>query len=103
MSAFRRACNAIQSPHRRVKGDLEHLRVLHLAASTVEADVEAALALLLSAGKPITADATKALAFTTVVAMPALGERFLSALPLRTESILRYVRSDSAAEPLTTP
>ena len=50
-----------RSPHRGLKGDLEYLRILHLAASTLEADVEAALALLLADGKAITADAVKAL------------------------------------------
>ena len=58
---FRRAYDAIQTPHHGLKGDLEYLRILHLAASTIEADVEAALALLLAEGKPITADAVKAL------------------------------------------
>jgi len=37
--AFRCAYDAIQSPHRGLKGDLEYLRILHLAASTFEADV----------------------------------------------------------------
>ena len=59
--AFRRAYDAIQAPHRGMKGDLEYLRVLHLAASTMEADVEAALQLLLAEGKAITSDAVKAL------------------------------------------
>ena len=40
---FRRAYDAIQTPHHGIKGDLEYLRILHLAASTMEADVEAAL------------------------------------------------------------
>jgi hypothetical protein len=63
--AFRRAYDAIQSPHHGIKGDLEYLRILHLAASTIEADVDAALALLLADGKAITADAVKALVSTT--------------------------------------
>jgi hypothetical protein len=58
---FRRAYDAIQTPHRGTKGDLEYLRVLHLAASTLEADVEAALELLLAEGKEVTSDAVKAL------------------------------------------
>ncbi len=41
---FRRAYDAIQTPHHGTPGDLEYLRILHLAASTLEADVEAALA-----------------------------------------------------------
>lgn len=59
--AFRRAYDAIQTPHRGTPGDLEYLRVLHLAASTLEADVQAALELLLAEGKEVTSDAVKAL------------------------------------------
>jgi hypothetical protein len=58
---FRRAYDAIQTPHHGLKGDLEYLRILHLAASTLEADVEAALTLLLADNKPITDDAVKLL------------------------------------------
>jgi hypothetical protein len=58
---FRRAYDALQTPHPGVPGDLEYLRLLHLAASTLEADVEAALSLLLAEGAPVTADAVKAL------------------------------------------
>lgn len=58
---FRRAYDSIQSPHHGVKGDVEYLRILHLAASTLEADVEAALAQLLAEGKAISADTVKAL------------------------------------------
>jgi hypothetical protein len=61
---FRRAYDAIQTPHHGTKGDLEYLRLLHLAASTLEADVEAALQLLLADGKAITSDAVKALVAT---------------------------------------
>jgi len=62
--AFRRAYDAIHSPHRGVKGDLEYLRILHHAAGNVEADVEAALTLLLAEGAVITADAVKGLIAT---------------------------------------
>lgn len=58
---FRRAYDAIQTPHHGVKGDLEYLRILHHAATSMEADVEAALSLLLTDGKPLTASAVKAL------------------------------------------
>ena len=72
--AFRRAYDAIQTPHLGLKGDLEYLRILHLAASTLEADVDAALVLLLAENKPITADAVKALvAATTTIDVPDLG------------------------------
>lgn len=38
--AFRRAYDAIQTPHHGLEGDLEYLRILHLAASTIEADID---------------------------------------------------------------
>lgn len=57
---FRRAYDAIQTPHKGLSGDLEYLRILHLAATTFEADVEAALELLLDAKEPITAERVKA-------------------------------------------
>lgn len=58
---FRRAYDAIQSPHHGTPGDLEYLRILHLAASTLEADVEAALVMLLEDHRSITSDAVKAI------------------------------------------
>ena len=71
---FRRAYDAIQSPHHRLKGDLEYLRILHLAASTLEVDVAAALTLLLADGKAVTADAVKALvSATTTIDVPDLA------------------------------
>jgi hypothetical protein len=63
---FRRAYDAIQTPHHGTKGDLEYLRILHLAASTMQADVEAVLALLLTAGEPVTSEAVKARVTTTL-------------------------------------
>ena len=70
---FRRAYDAIQTPHHGLKGDLEYLRILHLAASTIEADVEAALALLLADSRAITADAVKLLASAaTTIDVPDL-------------------------------
>jgi len=73
--AFRRAYDAIQTPHHGVKGDLEYLRILHLAATTMEADVEAALTLLLTEGKAINADVVKALVASrggNIIAVPDL-------------------------------
>ena len=73
---FRRAYDAIQTPHRGLKGDLEYLRILHLAASGLEADIEAALVLLLADGKPMTADAVKLLVTTTTtIDVPDLAPR----------------------------
>ena len=58
---FRRAYDAVQTPHHGVKGDIEYLRILHLAASTLEVDVETALKLLFAEGKAISADHVKAI------------------------------------------
>ena len=58
-SVFRVAYDEIQARHPGTRGDLEYLRILHLAASTMEADVAVALSLLQMAGTPITADAVK--------------------------------------------
>jgi hypothetical protein len=73
--AFRRAYDAIQTPARGTKGDLEYLRILHLAASTMEADVAAALSLLQTTGAAITADAVKAMiaATPTSIDVPMLA------------------------------
>lgn len=72
---FRRAYDAIQTPHHGVKGDLEYLRILHLAATSMQADVEAALSLLLTDGKPVTASSVKALvaASAATIEVPVLA------------------------------
>lgn len=71
---FRTAYDAIQAARPGTKGDLEYLRILHLAASTMEADVAAALAQLQTAGTPITVDAVKALtAPAAAIEVPALA------------------------------
>jgi hypothetical protein len=71
---FRAAYDAIQAARPGTKGDLEYCRILHLAASTMEADVAAALAQLQAAGTPVTVDAVKALtAPAAAVAVPALA------------------------------
>lgn len=75
---FRRAYDAIQTPHRGTKGDLEYLRILHLAASTHEADVEAALELLLGEGGAVTSEAVKAI----VLAAPQNEVPALSLAPV---------------------
>lgn len=59
---FRRAHDAIHDARgsaSTVKADLEYLRILHLAATTLEADVEAAIELLLREQRPIRADVVK--------------------------------------------
>ena len=71
---FRQAYDALQTPHRGTKGDLEYLRILHLAASTMETDVAAAITLLQAEGKEITADAVKALVMApTSIDVPHLS------------------------------
>jgi transposase InsO family protein len=79
---FRRAYDAIQTPHHGIKGDIEYLRILHLAASTLEADVEAALSLLFTEGKSISADAVKALvAAKTTIEVPHLAPQTVDLTP----------------------
>ena len=56
---FRQAYDALQALHAGTRGDLAYLRILHLAASTMESDVAVALSLLQTAGKSITVDAVK--------------------------------------------
>lgn len=48
---FRRAYEALQAAHPGTPGDAAYLRILHLAASTLECEVQAALELLLEAGQ----------------------------------------------------
>lgn len=69
---FRRAYDALQTPERGVEGDLDYLRVLHLAASTMEADVEAALELLLAADRVPKPDAVKAMVAPPRIEVPLL-------------------------------
>ena len=58
------------------KGDLEYLRILDLAASTMEADVMLALEVLLSETATITAVAVKALIASTAdgIDVPMLAQ-----------------------------
>lgn len=59
---FRRAYDALTAADAGRGADLEYLRILHLAASTLESDVELALELVLAAGAVPTADVIKDLA-----------------------------------------
>jgi hypothetical protein len=54
---FRRAYDALRS--RTERADVEYLRILHLAASTMERPVEDALIALIDAGDPISFDAVR--------------------------------------------
>ena len=74
---FRRAYDQIQARSAGIAGDVEYLRILHLAASTMEADVAAALALLEAEGTPITIAAVKALVVVapTPIDVPVLASQ----------------------------
>lgn len=70
---FRAAYDAVKAAQPGTQGDVTYLRILHLAASTLEADVAAVLAQLQAVGAPITVDAVKALiAPPSSIAVPAL-------------------------------
>lgn len=71
--AFRRAYDVLQATRPGTQGDVEYLRILYLAASTVEADVEVALELLLDTGRLHDAEAVKALVAPRVVEIPELA------------------------------
>jgi hypothetical protein len=73
--AFRRAYDEIQARSAGVRGDVEYLRILHLAASTMEAEVDAAIIRLVAEGAAITIDAVKALTApaTTAIDVPVLA------------------------------
>src|SRR5260370_6420531 len=58
---FRRADDAIQTPHHGTAGDLEDPRLFPLAARTLQAHLGTALALLFETGAPLTAHARHAL------------------------------------------
>jgi hypothetical protein len=83
---FRRAYDAIQTPHQGTKGDLEYLRILHLAASTMQSAVEAALEQLLAADAAITADAVKTL--VTDETRPTVPAMVVPEVDLRTYDTL---------------
>ena len=56
---FRQAYDAIHDQQADVRGDLEYLRILHLAAATMESEVEAALECLLDAKQVPDADSVR--------------------------------------------
>lgn len=68
---FRRAYDALRT-QRGERADVEYVRVLHLAASTMEADVERALTTLLGAGAPFDYAAVRALAAPVAPVVPVL-------------------------------
>ena len=71
--AFRRAYDALRDAQAVRKADVEYLRILHLAASTMESDVDQALERLLAAGTVPTAEAVRALVAPERPDVPALA------------------------------
>jgi hypothetical protein len=70
--AFRRAYDALTERLDAWKADIEYLRILHLAASTLESEVEEALVRLLEAGACPDADAIKRVVAPEKIEVPAL-------------------------------
>jgi hypothetical protein len=68
---FRRTYDAVRR-WRGERADVEYVRILHLAASTLESEVEAALRLLLEAGERFDYAAVKALAKPEEVMVPTI-------------------------------
>jgi hypothetical protein len=69
---FRRAYDALVA-RRGDRADVEYVRILHLAASTMESLVEAALARLLESGEPLDYAAVKALASPDPPTVPSVA------------------------------
>jgi len=69
---FRRAYDSLRSS-RGERADIEYVRILHLAASTMESTVEQALLDLLGAGAPFDYAAVRAIASPDKPAVPVLG------------------------------
>lgn len=69
---FRRAYDALRAA-RGDRADVDYVRILHLAASTLEAEVERALATLLEHGEPFDYAAVKALASPEQPSVPAVA------------------------------
>ena len=70
--AFRRAYDALTERLDAWKADIEYLRILHLAASTLESEVEGALVRLLEAGECPETDAVKRVVAPAKIAVPVL-------------------------------
>jgi hypothetical protein len=70
--SFRRAYDAVRD-WKHDRADVEYVRILHLAASTLEASVESALATLLERGVPFDYAAVKAIAAPEKARVPELS------------------------------
>lgn len=70
-ATFRAAYDALcEAPHKGIGADVDYVRILHLAASTMESEVEAALELLLAEGIVPTPDQVNALVGPARLAVP---------------------------------
>ena len=69
---FRRAYDRITEDGQSTKRDLEYLRILFLAATTMQCEVQEALELLLEHDERITAEAVKALVTPSAPSLPTL-------------------------------
>jgi hypothetical protein len=69
---FRQAYEALQAAYPGTVGDAAYLRILHLAASTQETEVQTALQRLLESGQRPEADRVKALVQPVAPAIPAM-------------------------------
>ena len=72
-TTFRQAYEMLAASLPERQADLEYLRVLHLAASTMECDVEVAVELLLSDERPPTVDAVRSLVAPRQPEIPAMA------------------------------
>ncbi|MFO1428973.1 MAG: hypothetical protein U1F76_02355 [Candidatus Competibacteraceae bacterium] len=70
---FRRADAALQAVHPGTAGDVAYLRLLHLAASTPEAEVQAALEVVLEAGQVPEPDRVRELVRPATPIVPTLA------------------------------
>jgi hypothetical protein len=72
---FRKAYDAFLAKNTDRAADIEYLRVLHLAASTMESEVEAVLERLLAAGALTSSAAVKAAVAPARAAVPVIEEQ----------------------------
>jgi hypothetical protein len=75
---FKEAYQSIKEVQPGTAGDLSYLRILHLAASTMESEVECALKLILAENKVPFPDFVKSLVITESSSHPELAELMVS-------------------------
>jgi len=91
---FRRAYDALAAKRPARGADLEYLRILHLAASTMESIVEAALQRLLEEGQLTSGEQVKAL---VLPAKPEVPELAVPSVDLRSYDALLETREEVAS------